>query len=164
VSQIREISGGSGYFSQDAIVAPFGLGSTTVVDSLQVSWPSGVRQDSINVAADQLLVIEEADGTAVEDTQVPTAHRLYPCRPNPFNPTTLIRYDLPEASRVDVGLYDVSGRLVRTLVQGDRIPAARHEVVWHGRDQHNRPVASGAYLYWLEAGSFARTRRMTLLK
>jgi hypothetical protein len=163
VAQIREISGGSGYHSQNAMVASFGLGSTTVVDSLEVSWPSGVRQDSLSVAVDQQLLIVEPEGTGVQDTVVPTAYRLFPCRPNPFNPTTLIRYDLPEPSSIDISVHDVSGRLVRTLVQ-ERVPAGRHQVVWRGRDQEGRPVASGVYFYSLEAGSFTQTQRMTLLK
>jgi hypothetical protein len=96
----------------------------------------------------------------------PSAYRLYQNHPNPFNPQTSIRFDVPaEAGRVPVTLaiYSVRGERVRTLVDEDRAPGAYH-VVWDGRDQNGVTVGSGVYFYSLRAGTFQSSRRMVLLK
>ncbi len=83
--------------------------------------------------------------------------------PNPFNPSTTLRFDLPQAGKVELTIYDVAGRRVRTLVRETRLPGVR-KVIWRGRDESGRQVASGVYLYKLKAGSHVETRRMTLVK
>jgi flagellar hook assembly protein FlgD len=88
---------------------------------------------------------------------------LYPNYPNPFNPTTTIRYDLSGGGPVRLTVFDITGALVRTLVDGER-PAGIHEATWDGRDEKGREVASGVYFYRLEAGDYARTRKMLLVK
>ncbi len=84
--------------------------------------------------------------------------------PNPFNPTTTISYSLASAGRVTLRIYDVAGRLVRTLVDDDHAPAGSREATWDGRDNSGATVASGVYFYRLEAGSFVSTKKMLLLK
>jgi len=84
--------------------------------------------------------------------------------PNPFNPMTRIRYDLPKSLPVRLRVYNVSGQLVRTLIGGDLIPAGSHETIWNGRDNSGRSVASGTYFYRLSAGDYVETRRMTLVR
>lgn len=84
--------------------------------------------------------------------------------PNPFNPSTTIRYDLLSPCRVGLQVYDVSGRLVRVLRDGMHQVAGRHEVVWHGRDDSGRPVPSGTYVYRLTAGGRSEMTRMMLVK
>jgi hypothetical protein len=64
--------------------------------------------------------------------------------PNPFNPSTKIHFDLPRAGRVDVEIYDVGGRLVRSL-EGGRLDAGAHEVAWNGKDQNGAAIGSGVY-------------------
>ena len=94
---------------------------------------------------------------------VPSALRLYANSPNPFNPRTTIRFDLPTAGPVRLAVYDVAGRLVRTLVDGDLSPGT-HEAVWDGRDLSGRAMASGSYLSRLEAGGAVEAVRMGLLR
>ena len=89
---------------------------------------------------------------------------LHACYPNPFSSATVVRYDLPRAERVHLRVYDVFGRLVRTLVQGEQLPAGRQEAVWNGRDDSGRKVAPGVYFYRLSADGFSRTKRMTLVQ
>jgi hypothetical protein len=84
-------------------------------------------------------------------------------RPNPFNPSTQIVYQLAENGRVTLGVYDVSGRLVRTLVDGLQ-PAGAYSVTWDGRDDDGRLSSTGVYFCKLTAGKFSQTRRMVLLK
>jgi len=165
LSQIREVSGGSGYFSQNSLPVEFGLGSASVVDSLRIYWPSGTVQDIASVSVDQILVITESDGsTSVQGDSAPTVYKLFPCFPNPFNPMTTIRYDLPRPSRVSLHVYDLAGRLVKTLLAGEMVESGRREVVWRGKDEADRQVAAGVYFYRLTAGSYSEMRRMVLVK
>src|SRR5262249_55591658 len=83
--------------------------------------------------------------------------------PNPFNPSTTISFETGREERVRLSVYDVRGRLVRTLVDG-RLSAGPHAVVWDGRDDAGDAVASGIYIYQMKSGAPTRARRMTLLK
>jgi hypothetical protein len=83
--------------------------------------------------------------------------------PNPFNPSTTIAFELESASRARLRIYDVTGKLVRTLVDG-RLAAGPHRAAWDGADDRGRAVASGVYYYRLDAGPASATRRMVLLK
>ena len=83
--------------------------------------------------------------------------------PNPFNPVTTIRYEIKEATHVKLNVYDVAGRLVRTLVDETRKPD-RYKAVWNGTNARGQNVATGVYFYRLEAGSFVSTKKMVLLK
>ena len=100
--------------------------------------------------------------TAAVDV-LPTAFALHANAPNPFNPETVIRFDLPRDSGVQLEIYDVLGRKVRTLIQKD-LPAGVHQAVWAGRDGRGRQVGSGVYFYRLKAGAYIQTRRMILLE
>jgi hypothetical protein len=83
--------------------------------------------------------------------------------PNPFNPTTTIRFSLPASERVGLAVYAANGSLVRMLV--DEVKAAgAHDVTWDGRDMSGNSVSSGLYFYRLTAGKFSESRKMLLLK
>jgi hypothetical protein len=83
--------------------------------------------------------------------------------PNPFNPSTTIRFELAREEDVRLEIYDPAGRLVKRLVNDHR-GAGPHSVKWNGRDEAGDTVASGVYFYRLQAGSFVQTQRMVLLK
>jgi hypothetical protein len=83
--------------------------------------------------------------------------------PNPFNPTTTIEFAVAVPARVQLVIYDVAGRRVRTLVDGQRRPDV-YSVTWDGVDDRGQRVASGIYFYRLTAGAFSQTRKMVLLK
>jgi hypothetical protein len=105
--------------------------------------------------------------TAVDPDEGTTGSRtravLYQNSPNPFNPSTTIRYHLPSAQNVRVAVYDAVGRELLTLV--DRVQdAGTHDVRWNGRDRAGRQVVSGVYFYQLRAGSLVERKRMVLLK
>jgi parallel beta-helix repeat protein len=98
---------------------------------------------------------------------LPTQYGLGQNSPNPFNPTTVISYDVPAAAGTGVhvllNVYDVAGRLVRTLVDRSDVPGA-YKVVWDGTDNRGQAVGTGVYFYRIEAGSFRATKKMLLLK
>lgn len=83
--------------------------------------------------------------------------------PNPFNPRTTIRYELPRATPARLRIHDLEGHTVATLFDGQQ-SAGRHEITWSGRDRAGRPVPSGVYLARLEAGDQARSIRVTAIK
>ena len=93
----------------------------------------------------------------------PQAYSLLQNWPNPFNPETSLRYSLPAASRVTLTVFDMLGQKVRILVDQQQA-AGTYSVQWNGRDESGQSVASGLYLYRIEAGQFAQTRKMTLLR
>ena len=78
--------------------------------------------------------------------------------PNPFNPSTTISFQLPVSGHVNVTIYDISGRLVETLVNGWRA-AGDHQVIFEGQN-----LASGIYFVRLKAGNFAQAKKMVMLK
>jgi hypothetical protein len=84
-------------------------------------------------------------------------------RPNPFNPSTVIGYELKQAGEVDLRIFSATGRLVRTLMHGNAEPGA-HRVEWDGRDDAGRPQPSGAYYYRLTAGDLEESKPMILLR
>jgi len=102
--------------------------------------------------------------TGVGDAPAPANFVLHPNLPNPFNPITTIRYDVPVAGAdVNISIYDVSGRLVRELVKEHR-GAGTWSVQWNGENDRGQSVASGVYFYRMRAGEFVETRKMMLLK
>jgi hypothetical protein len=96
-------------------------------------------------------------------TLVPARFGLEQNVPNPFNPRTVIRYQLAKEGPVSLVIYDVTGRLVRRLVS-DRQPAGVHEIAWTGEDDRGKDTASGVYFYRLEAGEKTFSRKMVLLR
>jgi hypothetical protein len=101
-------------------------------------------------------------GTDVDE--LPTKYVLHGNYPNPFNPRTEIRYDLPATAVVNLRVYSLGGRLVRELLVGERQSPGRYAIPWNGRDESGERVASGVYYYKLEADGKALMNRMVLLK
>lgn len=105
--------------------------------------------------------------TGVEDTEelitTPQALSLYQNFPNPFNPLTTISFDLPYTERVKLSIYDVQGRLVKTLVDESRL-AGKHAVTWNGRNNRGTKVKSGVYFLRLDTVRGAQTRKIVLIR
>ena len=95
--------------------------------------------------------------------EIPTDFRLFPAYPNPFNPITSLRYDLPEQAQVTLTIYDLIGREVTQLVNTTQ-DAGYRSVQWDATDSFGMPVSAGVYLYQIRAGEFVQTRKMVLLK
>jgi hypothetical protein len=101
---------------------------------------------------------------AKRKTELPESYALGQNHPNPFNPNTTIDYSVPVGGgNVSLKIYDVSGRLVRTLVNGHR-PAGNWNATWDGKDSRGMNVATGIYFYQLKAIGFSETRKMVLMK
>ena len=102
--------------------------------------------------------------TANEDPSIPAlVTELKGNYPNPFNPRTTISYSVKDATPVTIGIYNVKGQLVKTLVNEDKA-AGNHSITWDGIDDNNQPVSSGVYFYKMLAGKYSSTRKMILMK
>jgi len=95
---------------------------------------------------------------------VPDDFELHSNYPNPFNPSTTFSFTLPLDKRVSVRVYDMTGRLVRTLINNEAYVQGTHSVTWNGLNDGGASVASGQYIYTLEWGQFQHARRMVLVK
>jgi pimeloyl-ACP methyl ester carboxylesterase len=108
-------------------------------------------------------ILPEPTGVAMDARGLPGRPLLSQNFPNPFNPETRIRFDLPRETFVDLTVFSVDGGKVATLIQRP-LPGGTHIVRWWGRDNRSRTVASGVYFYRLVAGTHIETRRMVLIK
>ena len=94
----------------------------------------------------------------------PSTFALKQNAPNPFNPATTIRFDLPNPTKVTVIVFNILGQEVIRLINDEAMEAGFHEISWNGRNQIGSSTASGIYLYRIEAGEFSKARKMLLLK
>ena len=102
-------------------------------------------------------------GKTISELLVPARARLDQNYPNPFNPSTAIPFAVPDHSDVNLAIYNILGQKIRTLATGPMSPGF-HTLVWNGRDEMDRQVASGLYLYLLEVGRYQQTRKMLLVR
>jgi microbial collagenase len=99
----------------------------------------------------------------VTDDVSPKVFALHQNFPNPFNPVTTLHYDLPEQANVNIIIYDMLGRQVKTLINGLQTAGYR-STQWNATNDAGSPVSAGLYLYTIQAGEFRQTKKMVLLK
>ncbi len=114
------------------------------------------EQHPVNYEVNWLAVHEQSE-------LVPAQFALHQNFPNPFNPTTTFRFDLPGESEVRLAVYDMLGREVALLLR-DNLPAGTHSVNWAGLNDKGTPVSTGIYYVKFVADEFLETRKVTLLK
>jgi len=129
-----------------------------------------IRSDRVSALADRvdhmrdiLSWFEEITVVTGTDDEKAQRNMLAQNYPNPFNPTTTIRYSIKQRGHVSLKIYDIEGRLVRTLEDGVK-EARSYEKVWDGRNDRGEAVSSGIYFYRLRSNGFSRTRKMVLLR
>ena len=135
------------------------------------TWGSHANQPpyhSINDGGQTMfmeLVIDFTDlvGNDDQTAAAPALNLLKGNSPTPFNPTTTISYSLPASGNVKLGVYNLRGQLVRTLVNEAK-SAGDHRVVWDGKDERGNTMSSGIYFYRLDTGKHSETRKMMLMK
>ena len=94
---------------------------------------------------------------------IPESFVLEQNYPNPFNPSTTIKYQLPKAEKVRIAIYDLTGRQVRELLNGHK-EAGSYFIQWNGLNQVGQTVATGLYIYQIQAGQFNQLRKMLFVK
>ena len=94
---------------------------------------------------------------------IPSEFSLKQNYQNPFNPVTIINYDLPKDAVIEIAIYDILGREVNNLVRGLK-EAGYHTINWDSKDRYGNSVAAGVYFYQIRSHDFVKTRKMLLLK
>jgi endo-1,4-beta-xylanase len=152
-----------------SLIVDTGVADTVLqVSPLDANTTYYWRVSAVNANGESLpstpAIFTTGDLVGVSDdvAQIPDEFRLFQNHPNPFNPTTLIRYDLPRLSSVRLTIYNMLGEKIRTVVDATHA-AGEHTVVWDAKDDHGMSVSTGVYLYRLETGTSVLTRKMMLM-
>ena len=121
-------------------------------------------KDTVKVSGDDRVVyVNRYEYLSTESEGIPTEFALHENYPNPFNPTTTLRFDLPEVSSITLTIYNMLGQRVKTFNMNDT-PAGFHSIKWNAINDYGDPVGAGVYLYQLRANQYLETRKMVLLK
>jgi hypothetical protein len=151
-------------FNNDSIIDSYEQNPLWIYDEFGVYTVSltvsdGTSEDT-EIKEDYITVIL----TGVQNELIPFETELLKNFPNPFNPETIIYYQLPENSEVNLSIYNIKGQKVKTLAN-KVIPVGEHSVIWNGRDSNGKRVSSGIYFYKLKVnGKSEAVRRCLLLK
>ncbi len=158
-------------------VAEVAVGFQSVPDSIQIidevwnadstRYDRTVRETSAAPAREFVRILSAGNfNVSVEDTRIitPDDYKLEANYPNPFNGETTIGFELPLDKEISLKVYDVTGRLVNTLINDERYPKGLHRVTWDGKTAGGAAAASGTYFYTLEYGNFRKSRQMVLVK
>jgi len=152
--QMREVSGGSGWLSQDSPVLHFGLGQHSQIDSIRVRWPSGDSMHLASMTADQRLYIKEETVTGIAPAPgaaIPGTFRLLGVTPNPFAPATkhqslavVFEVAATNGSRIEAAIYDILGRKIKSYGTRTYLPG-RQRITWAGLSDTGSRVPNGFY-------------------
>jgi hypothetical protein len=143
------------------------FGATDLVQFRFTAYDTGAAGTN-EALVDEIRFSAKATGTSVPgdvegDGAQPASFALHANEPNPFNPMTVIRYDLPRETQVEITVFNASGQRVRTLVAA-REPAGRRAAIWDGRNDRGEPVSSGMYIYRMDTRDYSASRKMMLVK
>jgi hypothetical protein len=183
VWQLREVSGHQGFNAQESFNVEFGFGDASVADSLILEWSSGLVDVYTEVEVNKFYCATEGEGldvifTFIEDgkeSNLPNSFELSQNYPNPFTNRTSIQYAVAGRETKDKNLttnyclqttlkiFDLSGRLVRTLVN-ETLKPGHYKVDWDGRDDSGNSISAGIYFYHLQTKDYSETRKMILIK
>ena len=163
---VHTVAGTSGSTGGGTLDHPVMVTSLNILGSMVVDI-AGSRLDarfvsSAGAVLDSFTILKESITAVAEPTPEVTL-RLAPGRPSPFERMTTIAYTLPKAGTVRLHVYDVNGRRVRTLRNGDR-PAGSHAEIWDGRDDQRQPLAAGVYFARLEVAGKTLVQRLALVR
>jgi C1A family cysteine protease len=136
----------------------FGFSYQNICDDVLAS-----PEDRFEIARDVFQWMQNPVKPSVTQGEVPRAYRLNQNFPNPFNPTTSIKFDMKEKGVVTLKIYNVAGQLVRTLVDGVK-DAGAYSVTWDGKNNLGSGVGSGIYFYKMETKGFSATKKLVLLR
>ena len=164
-----------GNLDVDIIATSFSVPYVDIIEALTdnnvtvatIEWTVHVTDGIDTVEADNAPFTVAIDGgyamSTFSEALIPEVFALHQNYPNPFNPVTTLRYDLPENSYVNVTIYDMLGREIRTLVNTNQ-DAGYRSVIWNATNDYGKPVSAGVYFYRIQAGSFSKVQKMVLLK
>ncbi len=134
------------------------------ITDFDLMWWVDICLDSEYYPSDQFTIIIDTYDLGVDNpTIIPEAYELSQNYPNPFNPSTRIEFGVPESAHVTLKIYDLSGHLVKNLVDSE-LGAGTHSSVWDGTDLNNYLVPTGVYVYILNTENATLSRKMVMMK
>jgi hypothetical protein len=141
---------------------------TRINQDLSTEWPATYEFPVVdwtwrNLPFEPPPDLTKPTSVAEKDPGIPFSFALEQNYPNPFNPETTIHYQLARSIQVKIGIYNVMGQLVKTLVDENQ-NAGKHTVVWRGDNDQGKVVSTGIYFVKMQAGDFTQTHKMTLLR
>jgi FG-GAP repeat/FlgD Ig-like domain len=152
----RRTDGGAYVFVEPS-VAP------TWTDNASDPWQHQYAVTAVDDADNESPMIEQGTATSAPDVAALRGLILSQNAPNPFNPSTVIRFSLRESGPARLRIFDEAGRLVTALIN-EEVSAGEHSVRWNGTDSRGRSVSSGVYFYRLEYADLQQTRKMVLVE
>ncbi len=164
---ITDASGMEALIDEDMGTMGAGIAMSELVEGQELSYIMGIFNYSFGTYKVQIRDVADIGTTVGIDDDVkvnPYEYALHDNFPNPFNPETQIRFTLGAQENVKLVIYDIMGRQVRTLANGDSFNSGFHVVNWDGRDNVGEKVATGMYIYRIKAGDFIADKKMLLVK
>ena len=164
---ITDASGMEALIDDDMATMDADNAMSALVEGQQLSYIMGIFNYSFGTYKVQIRDVADLGATVGIDDDVkvnPYEYALHDNFPNPFNPETQIRFSLGGQENVKLVIYNIMGRQVRTLVNGDSFNSGFHVVNWDGTDNAGQKVASGMYIYRIKAGDFIADKKMLLVK
>ena len=120
--------------------------------------------DSLKISGDdRVLYVNRYEYLKLEENGIPSSFALHDNYPNPFNPKTQIRFNLPQRNNVNIIIYNMLGQKVKVFSMINT-PAGTHSITWNAANQNGQPLSAGVYLYQMISKDFVQTRKMVLLK
>lgn len=160
VWHMQEVTPQTGYNSQNLLLH-FGLSNAVIIDSIKVEWINGLTHYFTNVQTNNTITVSESGniiGISQIANELPVKFELFQNYPNPFNPVTRISFNIKEASFVSLQIFDVSGKLIKTLVNKE-MAGGSYNIEWNAEN-----LPSGIYFCKLNTESFAGAKKMILIK
>ena len=164
---ITDASGMEALIDDDMATMDADNAMSELVEGQQLSYIMGIFNYSFGTYKVQIRDVVDLGATVGIDDDVkvnPYEYALHDNFPNPFNPETQIRFSLGGQENVKLVIYNIMGRQVRTLANGDSFNSGFHVVNWDGRDNIGEKVATGMYIYRIKAGDFIADKKMLLVK
>ena len=135
-----------------------------VIDtSFSITPYSSSDPEDVQYLKELILGLRTNQALEINNLVVPETYFLHQNFPNPFNPITKIRWELPKNEFVNISIYNSNGKLVKTLVNSLQSSGYR-TINWDATDNRNKPMTSGLYIYMLQSESYVNTKKMILLR
>ncbi len=161
VRQTREIFGQTGYNAQNSLNEEFGLGNASTIDSIIVKWPNGNTETFTNVTPNRFITITENQGISNinnSESVLPGDFKILQNFPNPFNPATVIRYEVGKSAIINISVFDDKGSKISDLYSG-KVNAGLQSIKWEPLNQQ-----SGIYFLRISSESYSQTIKMVYVK
>ena len=160
---LLRIAGSSGNGSENGSLVKLNFTVAEDFDGEEIEVTVSKYRLNENVEGVNVVGVFTKSAMGIESDLIPGQYSLHQNYPNPFNPETTLRYDLPENSLVNITIYDMLGREVKTLINQTQ-DAGYRSVIWNATNDYGKPVSAGIYLYQIQAGEYISTKKMVLLK